>query len=221
VPSTDRIFPGQFDAARDINQLWLGFGIAYDTRDSVQQAYSGSRVGLSTRTAVAQSNGEFAGGISLDAQTIFALPPLLHAGGHGDEENPPTDVFAVGAFLTDTHGELPFFSLPSLGGNSLRGYSVGRFTDRSAAYGSIEYRFGIIPRGFMITEHIRVERVGMVLFYDFGTVASGVEELTDGKYLDSVGFGLQFGFSREASFRVDYGISDEDRILTFGFGNSF
>ncbi|MFT5286166.1 MAG: hypothetical protein ACI8TQ_002334 [Planctomycetota bacterium] len=218
--STDDRFPDQFAAADDISQLWLNWGIAYDTRDSLHQPYRGSRIGFSSQTAVLQSNGEFGGGLAVDSQKVFPLPPLFHKGGNGDEENPPTDVIVIGGVIADTHGVLPFYDLPSLGGNTLRGYTPNRFTDRAAAYGTLEYRFGVISRGFKVTHRIRVERINLALFYDFGTVANGLNELGDGEYLDSVGFGTRISFSREASFRIDYGISDEGSNLSIGFGNT-
>ena len=220
VPSTNASFPNLFSAGDDVSQLWLSWGIAYDSRDSIHQPYRGSRLGFSSRTAAFQSDGNFGGGLSLDSQTIIPLPPLFHRGGHGNEENPPTDVLSIGGIVTDTFGTLPFYSLPSLGGISLRGYIPNRFTDRAAAYGSVEYRFGVIPRGFNVTHRIRVERINLALFYDFGTVASGLNELGDGQYLDSIGFGAHISFSREASFRIDYGFSDEGVNISIGFGNA-
>jgi hypothetical protein len=71
------------------------------------------------------------------------------------------------------------------------------------------------------TDTIRIERVGLCFFYEFGTVAEGIEDLHDGRFLDSYGFGLRVAFSREAVFRVDWGYSDEGTNFTLAFGNSF
>ncbi len=221
VPSTNVAFPGAFRRGDDIAQLWIDVGAAYDSRDSLHQPYGGSRIGLAARTAALQTGGDLGGNVTFDAQTIVPVPPLFHRGGNGDEENPPTDVLALGIFIADSFGHLPFYDLPSLGGSgTLRGYTPNRFTDRAAAHGTVEYRFGVIPRGFRITERIRVERIGLALFYDFGTVGHGIDDLDDGRFLDSFGIGARVSFSREASFRVDYGISDEGGNLTIGFGNT-
>ncbi|MCA8964899.1 MAG: BamA/TamA family outer membrane protein, partial [Planctomycetes bacterium] len=193
----------------------------WDTRDSLHQPYHGSRVGLTANTGFGDG-GDLGAVLGVDLQHVIELPPLLHRGGDRDEENPPTDVFAVSGFVKDTVGELPFYSLPTLGGTStLRGYIQNRFTDRAAAHFAAEYRFGIVPRGVVFTDTIRIERIGLAVFYEGGTVASGIEDLADGRYLDSYGLGLRVAFAREATFRVDFGFSDEGLNYTIAFGNSF
>ena len=131
-------------------------------------------------------------------------------------------MFAVGFFVQDTIGDLPFYSLPTLGGsNTLRGYIQNRFTDRAAAHFSLEYRINLIERGFAFTDTIRLERIGLALFYDGGTVAADVDRLDNARYLDSYGVGLRLAFSREAIFRVDLGYGAEGSNLTIAFGNAF
>lgn len=222
APSAEQVFPEEVRAGDGVGQLWLELGAAYDSRDSQQQPHSGFRVGFHTRNAVVQRGGRVGGVFGVEARGAFALPPLFHSGGSGDEESPPTDVFAWTVSVADTHGDLPFYNLPTLGGeDALRGFVANRFTDRAVAYGSLEYRFAVVPRGFRISETVRIERVSLGLFYDFGTMASGLHRLHDGRYLDSYGLGLRLGFSREALFRIDYGISDEDSNLTISFGHAF
>jgi hypothetical protein len=58
-----------------------------------------------------------------------------------------------------------------------------------------------IPRGFAITDTIRIERVGMVLFYEAGTVAESLEELPASRVHTSYGVGLRFSLERTAVFR--------------------
>ena len=222
VPSTEQDFPAEVAAGDGDDQLWVDLEFAFDSRDSLHQPYRGSRLGVLAQTAALQTGGDFGGMVTVDARTVIPLPALFHRGGRGREENPPTDILAIAGFITDSQGDLPFYSLPTLGGtHTLRGYIQNRFTDRAAAHGTIEYRFGVVPRGFAITRAIRIERLNLGLFYDFGTVADGLGELADGRFLDSYGLGLRFSFSREASFRLDYGISDEDKNLTISFGNAF
>ncbi|HEX5052785.1 MAG TPA: BamA/TamA family outer membrane protein [Planctomycetota bacterium] len=224
VPSTDDVvggFPVEFASGDGVDQLWLLTSFGWDTRDSLHQPYEGKRLGISAN-GVYGSGGEFGAILGIDAQHVFALPPLLHRGAFGREENPPTDVLAFGAFVQDTVGDMPFYSLPTLGGTqTLRGYIQNRFTDRAAAHFSAEYRLSLIPRGITFTDTIRIERIGFAVFYDCGTVADGIEKLADGRYLDSYGFGLRIAFSRDATFRVDWGYSDEGVNFTLAFGNSF
>ncbi len=221
VPSTDEVFTGEFANGDGVDQAWLLTSLGWDTRDSLHQPYRGSRVG-GTANVVYGSGGEWGAILGLDAQHVFALPPLLHRGAEGPEENPPTDVLAFGAFVQDTTGELPYYSLPSLGGtHTLRGFIQNRFTDRAAAHAAVEYRVNLVPRGVAFTDTVRIERIGLGVFYEGGTVAAGVEDLHDGRYLDSYGFGFRVAFSREAVFRIDWGFSDEGLNFTLAFGNTF
>ena len=224
VPSTnDQVggFPAEFADGDGTDQLWLLTNFGRDSRDCLHQPYEGQRIGGIANLAYG-TGGEFGGILGIDAQQVFPLPPLLHRGAQGVEENPPTDVLAFGAFVQDTVGELPFYSLPTLGGtHTLRGYIQNRFTDRAAAHASVEYRISLVPRGITFTDTIRIERIGLGFFYECGTVANGIEDLHDGKFLDSYGFGLRIAFSREAVFRVDFGYSDEGTNFTLAFGNAF
>ncbi len=222
IPSVDDVFPTRFGDGDGVSQLWLDAGVSYDLRDSLAQPHSGFRVGAGVSASPLQSGLDAGALFSLDASGVVELPPLLHDGGDSGEENPPTDILALGAFTNWTAGELPFYSLPSLGGsNTLRGYIQNRFTDRAIVHGSAEYRFAIVPRGFEISGPIRVERIGLAVFYDFGSVASDPGRLFDGKYLDAYGVGLRLSFAREATFRVDFGFSDEQTNVTIAFGLPF
>src|SRR5262249_5462941 len=138
------------------------------------------------------------------------------------EENPPTDTIALGLQLATTVGDLPFYDLPSLGGSTtLRGYIANRFTDNSAWHAVAEYRFWVIPRGFRLTRTIRVERVGLALFGEAGTVAPSLGDLPTAKIHTSYGFGIRISLERIALFRADLGFSDEGTNLSVGFGLSF
>lgn len=224
VPSMDQYrqpFVDAFAGGDGVEQVWLTGNFGWDTRDSLAQAYSGSRLGV-TAAGAFQSGGTWGGIVGIDGQHVLPVPPMFHRGRSGREENPPTDVFAVGFFVQDTIGDLPFYSLPTLGGsNTLRGYIQNRFTDRAAAHFSLEYRINLIERGFAFTDTIRLERIGLALFYDGGTVAADVDRLDNARYLDSYGVGLRLAFSREAIFRVDLGYGAEGSNLTIAFGNTF
>ncbi|MAE77732.1 MAG: hypothetical protein CMJ85_12790 [Planctomycetes bacterium] len=223
VPSTDQIFGQTFREAAGVNQLWLRGHVSFDTRDSITNPYSGWRVGLTASVVPLQTNFDAIGAVvSLDASSTIQVPGLFHDGGDGTEDNPPTDVLSVGGFVSATAGDLPFYSLPRLGGdNTLRGFIPRRFADRVAAHGSLEYRLVVLPRGIRFTDTIRFERLGLAAFYDFGTVAGDLGALGRSKLLQSYGLGVRIGLQREAVFRIDLGFSDEGAILTVVFGNSF
>ena len=219
IPSTGDVYPGLVAAGDGRTLVWLEGGLAWNTRDSLSNPYSGSSIGLGINAAPLQSEGESGALFRLGGSQVFSIPALLHGGGDGNEENPPTDALAFSAFMTSTAGDLPFYSLPTLGGSrTLRGYIRNRWTDRAAWHASGEYRFWFVPRGFKITNRIRIERIGAALFYDMGSVADKIGDFGTAGILDSYGIGLRVGIERTAIFRLDFGFSDEGSnvILTFG-----
>jgi hypothetical protein len=222
VPSTDDAFPAFFDDADGRSAGWVTLGLRYDTRDSQHQPYRGWRVGVLVDAAPWQSDGSMGAVFSGYGSVVFRVPPLFHSGGDPDEENPPTDTVALGFEVNTTVGDLPFYDLPSLGGPStLRGYIANRFTDESAWHAVAEYRFWVIPRGFRITRTIRIERVGLAVFGELGTVAPSLGDLPTARVHASYGLGLRVSLERLAVFRADLGFSDEGTNLTIAFGLSF
>jgi hypothetical protein len=222
VSSTDQAFPVLFREADGQSAMYASAGFRYDTRDSQHQPYGGWRVGLVAEAAPWQSDGSLGAILTGYGSVVFRVPPLFHSGGDLREENPPTDTIALGFHVDTTVGDLPFYDLPSLGGAStLRGYIANRFTDDSAWHAVAEYRFWVIPRGFRLTRTIRVERVGLALFGELGTVAPSLDDLPQARIHASYGVGLRISLERVAMFRADLGFSDEGTNLTVAFGLSF
>jgi hypothetical protein len=222
VPTTDQAFPALFQEADGVSAAYLTAGIRYDTRDSQHQPYSGWRLGVVADAAPWQSDGSLGAVLTAYGSAVFRVPPLFHGGGDLQEENPPTDTIALGFQVDTTVGDLPFYDLPSLGGAStLRGYIANRFTDESAWHAVAEYRFWVIPRGFRLTRTIRVERVGLAIFGELGTVAPSLGDLPQARVHASYGVGLRISLERVATFRTDVGFSDEGTNLTVAFGLSF
>ena len=114
--------------------------------------------------------------------------------------------------------------MPTLGGAStLRGFISNRWTGESAANAAVEYRPWLLPRGFPIPffSRSRVERFGLALFAEVGTVADSISGLTDSQLHTTAGIGLRFTFERQALFRADLGFSVEGRQLIIAYGLSF
>jgi len=177
---------------------------------------------VSVDTPVWQSTGDAGAVFTAYGSVAIRVPPLLHTGGDSEEENPPTDTLALGLHVATSAGSLPYFALPSLGGvNTLRGYIGNRFTGDSAWHAVVEYRFWVIPRGFRITDTIRIERVGLAPFVEIGTVANSLGDLPSATVHTSYGIGLRFSLERTALFRADIGFSNEDVNFTVAFGLSF
>jgi hypothetical protein len=221
VPDSGRVHPELVAAADGYTGLSLLGHLRYDTRDSQHAPYRGGHLGATLQLVPLQTGFGFGGIASLEASYVLPVPGLFHRGGDPTEEHPPTDVLAVGATISDSFGELPFFSLPSLGGrDTLRGYIEGRFTDEAAWHASVEYRMWFLPRGFGWGQ-VRAERLGAALWYDIGSVASGVTEFEDAELQQSVGTGLRISLERQAQFRFDVGFSEEDRTFTIAYGMAF
>jgi hypothetical protein len=223
VPSTDDVFPDLFRHGDDRDILWLTLGVGFDTRDSQHNPYGGWTVDGRIDAAVAQTGGDMGALMTLSSSKVFALPPLFHGGGDPGEEHPPTDALALGGFVQTVAGELPFYALPTMGGtHSLRGYVPGRFTGEHAWHVAAEYRFWGVPRGFKITDSLRVERLGAALFYELGTLtASDFSDLRDAKVRQSYGVGFRMSLERSALFRIDLGWAPNDFNFTIGYGLSF
>ncbi len=222
VPDTQDTFRGTFTEGDSLASLWIGGGLRYDTRDSQANPYAGHALRGWFNSAPFISGGRSGLAYGADGRAFFEVPPLFHDGGDDREENPPTDVLGVVAQVQDTSGDLPFWALPTLGGsNRLRGFIAGRFTDAAAWFAAAEYRIAIVPRGFEVSERVRVERVGLGLFYELGAVGPGLESIDESKVRDSVGLGLRLGLERQAVFRLDVGFSEDGTNLTILYGLSF
>lgn len=223
LPSTEVSFPELFAAGDDRDMLWLTLGVGYDTRDSQHNPYDGWTINGRIDGAVAQTGGDVGAVYTLSGSKVFEIPPLLHNGGDRGEEHPPTDSLAIGALLQTSSGDLPFYSLPTLGGtHTLRGFVPGRFTGENAWHAGVEYRFWAVPRGFKITDSLRIERLGMAVFYDVGAVSMGsLGDLRRAEVQQSYGVGFRMSLERNALFRIDLGWSEEDFNLTIGYGLAF
>ena len=108
----------------------IGFAAAFDSRDNRYNAYKGAFV-----LATYLFHPEFMSAyqfskFSLDARKYFN-PWLKH-------------VIAVQATTTYTAGDVPFYELALLGGDSkMRGYYEGAFRDKVLVDAQVEYRMPI------------------------------------------------------------------------------
>ncbi len=221
-PTTDSVFPELFDAAEHHDLGWLIGRVRWDTRDSSRNPYSGWHLSGRIEGATIQSNGDVGARYTIRGGKVFRVPGLFHSGGDSREENPPTDTLAFGMLSQLTSGQLPFFALPTLGGgDTLRGFINGRFRDRASWSAMSEYRFWVIPRGIPITRTIRIERIGLALFYETGAVGGSGADLFHSRLRHSYGLGLRVTLERAAPFRVDVGFSEDGVNISAGFGLSF
>ncbi len=227
VPSTDEPpidggFPELFREADGVGLGWLRAGIRWDTRDSQRNAYRGTAIAARVDAALAQSKRKVGAIYTITADQIFPVWPIFHDGGSETEEHPPTDSFALHFETRMSSGDLPFFVRPTLGGSHLmRGYIAGRWRDDAFWTAAAEYRFWVIPRGFTVWRHIRVERIGAAVFYEVGAVAANGLDFFSETVRQSYGVSARVTMERAALFRADFGFSDEGFNFSAGFGLAF
>jgi hypothetical protein len=117
----------------------------------------------------------------------------------------------VVSLVPDDGHTVPFYLQPTLGGpDSLRGLRAYRLRDRSLVLVQSEYRWDV--NAFF----------GGVLFYEAGTVANRLQDLSLDDVIQDYGGGVRFGFLTTVSLRVEvaFGSRDGTRFL-FRFGNVF
>jgi outer membrane protein assembly factor BamA len=215
-------YPFVFAAFQDWNYGSVGLELRWDTRDSQRNPYSGHEIGARADALLAQTGANVGAVFTIFGSKVFEVPGIFHDGGDDFEQHPPTDTLAFSLFTQATSGVVPFYLLPTLGGrNTLRGYIQGRWRDRAAWHGSVEYRLWVIPRGIPITRNIRIERIGLAGFYDVGAVAGTWPDIFSSKVSHSYGFGARISLERAAIFRLDLGFSPEDINFIASFGLPF
>ncbi|MDH5575997.1 MAG: BamA/TamA family outer membrane protein [Nitrospirota bacterium] len=219
---TDTEFPRLFTEADPYGLGWLAAGIRWDTRDSQRNPYRGTVLGARVDAALLQNDWKRGAIYRLFGDQLIPVPGLFHDGGGEDEEHPPTDTIAIHLESQLSSGDLPFFARPTLGGNRvLRGYIQGRWHDNAAWEAATEYRVWVIQRGFKVWRHIRVERVGLAVFYEAGAVANDGFSLFRERVRHSYGVSGRFTMERAAIFRADFGFSEEGLNFSAGFGLPF
>lgn len=137
VPSIETIFdattaPGLFDAATFVS--WGGF-VGFDSRDLPSGPKRGGFYGLSFDRYVDVTTGRYSHRrIDVEAQQFF---PYFN-----DTRAVAVFVRSQLAYVGRNDGVVPFYLLPTLGGNfSLRGFGQYRFHDNNAFMASIEHRW--------------------------------------------------------------------------------
>lgn len=112
----------------------------------------------------------------------------------------------------------PEGSVNALGGKqSLRGYRANRFLARSMWFTNIELRVRLID----FKAGKQRFAVGVVPFFDAGTVRDRWQDLNFKNVKTSYGGGLRIAWNQSTVLTFDYGLSKEDRLFFFGIGQAF
>jgi len=106
---------------------------------------------------------------------------------------------------TSSGNSVPFFLLPDVGGNDLRGYNSFRFRDRHSVVFTAEYRW------------YAQENLDAAIFYDAGKVVANRSDLNFKDLRGSVGGGLRLHGPRTTAVRVELAHSREGLRFILSF----
>ncbi|MCR4410490.1 MAG: BamA/TamA family outer membrane protein [Candidatus Saccharicenans sp.] len=121
-------------------------------------------------------------------------------------------VLAVQALAETNTGDVPFYRLARLGGDSLlRGFYNGRFRDMNLVAFQAEYRFPVW------------KRLGAVVFGAMGSLANRFRDISFDNLKYAAGFGLRFKIipKENANLRVDLAFGPGTYGIYFKAGESF
>lgn len=146
----------------------IGGNLDWDTRDSPLFPLRGAYLQLIATAYGASAGSDFTfNRVELNLRKYYPLGPRR--------------VLAVQGYMCSTGGNVPFYKLPMLGGDTLlRGYYKGRFRDKGLALVQAEFRALITPR------------IGVAGFAGLADVFPGLKGLDRGKLKFAAGSGLRY-----------------------------
>ncbi len=187
--------------------LYLGTGLLYDSRENEFDPRSGNYSRLELSAAPGWMGRYRMMKLILESSQFYS-PPF--------SEN----LTLAGRIQTGlTHGEVPFWMLPEVGGEeTVRGYPTGRFRDNGVLVTNLELRKWLLSFDFLSL------RAGLTAFTDSGRVFSefpDVEQLFTG-YNRTFGGGPIFSaFTDDFIIRAQVGSSEEMIRIYMNIGFSF
>ncbi|WP_394205740.1 BamA/TamA family outer membrane protein [Shewanella waksmanii] len=183
--------------AQDSRSVGVNLLINYDTRDNTLNPQRGRIIELESSWYRQQ----------LGSKTDFEKQAFLYS-----EYLPVwgSDVIAWqvrGRFL---QGDIPWDQLSKIGGgDSLRGYTTGRYRDKQMLLTQAEYRLDLPGRH------------GMVFWAGAGVIADKASELFDQSVLPNYGVGYRFEVKPRVNLRLDMGFGDGDSGFYFNVNEAF
>jgi len=192
----------------DINNTGIGIAVEYDTRDFVQNAYSGIFLSASLffYEKIWRSN------------TSYQMLELDYRQYKMIKRKRRTLAWHVKNRLT-FGGDVPWTDMAMLGGPfNMRGYTLGRFRDKNALTITTEYRH-MFKRRTMNKRGNYDSRLGYVVWLGAGTVTNNIKEY-DG-WLPNGGAGLRLEIQPRMNVRFDYGIARGEKGVYFTFSEAF
>lgn len=185
----------------------IGTGLTWENRDSEFRPTTGQFIQVNMQVAPTFLGSEFGSAYwQLNAINYFNFTLLRNV------------VVVTRAFIQHSEGDVPFFELPSLGGEeTVRGYPKNRFLGNTALTYNLELRTWLLefPKVNM--------RIGGQLFVDGGRV---FDTYTVGETFENNKIAYGFGgalslFNPDFFLRGDLGFSDETTRLFINVGYAF
>lgn len=196
---TDEAVPGLVGTTQFMQ---TGVAAVVDLRDVAEAPRHGGwyRASLTHYEGIGGSGARFAS-FDADLRQFIAIPGTTR------------HVLALHGQVMSTAGgtdaEIPFFMMPRLGGKSLRGYEVSRYTDRHLLAFSVEHRWDVHPK------------LQLVGFLDVGQVAPALGAFGLERFRSSVGTGVRYRVGGHAAVRLDFATGRDGSRWHLGFGPSF
>lgn len=185
-----------------VRSVGLGLATEYDSRDVAINPWHGLYLGLST-----MFYGPYLGGDHTYQTYLVDYRQYRPLGRPGR-----TLAWQVKAQI-GAH-DVPWPELSLLGtGSDLRGYTEGRFRDRSTLLGVVEYRYTFLRRSGQLSRH------GFVMWVGGGALGRDPAHLVG--VLPNAGAGYRFEIQPRASVRLDAGVGRKSSGVYFSFGEAF
>ncbi|CAM3325592.1 BamA/TamA family outer membrane protein [Shewanella pealeana] len=182
--------------------IGLGFSINYDSRDVTVNAWQGQYLNFE----YINYNPSFGSDNRYQKALVDHRYYLTLALGK---------VLAFYNAYQWSEGDVPFYDLPTLGGqSSLRGLYQGRYRDNEAIEHTLEYRHTFLRDNGELSAH------GATVWAGVGSIAGTDTELYQ-TLLYSYGLGYRYELQPRMNVRVDLGFSDGDSGFYLTFTEAF
>lgn len=192
----------------DISNTGIGIAVEYDTRDFVQNAYSGVflSVSLFFYEKLWRSN------------TSYQMLEFDYRQYKMIKRERRTLAWHVKNRLT-FGGDVPWTDMAMLGGPfNMRGYTLGRFRDQNALTITTEYRH-MFKRRTMNKRGNFNSRLGYVVWLGAGAITKDIKHYEG--WLPNGGAGLRLEIQPRMNVRFDYGIAKGEKGVYFTFSEAF
>jgi hypothetical protein len=178
--------------------FWQG-GVALDTRDDVLLPSRGELLEVTSGISSRSAGSDFTySRVMIDARAFRTLHPRV--------------VLAAQALAQATSGTPPFDQLPMIGASDyMRGYTLGRYRDRHLLALQGELRL------------LATSRLSLVGFAGAGTVAPSLADLSQVRWLPTIGGGgrVRVFKGSNASVRADVAIGKGAKGFYLAFNEAF